>query len=99
MRRKAHLDGNHREIADALVKRGASVVSLAGNGKGIPDLLVGWRGINVLMEVKRPGYDKKAGRKRQQTRDAQIAWALKWTGQYAIVTSPDEAIEFLERKF
>lgn len=98
MRRRAKLDANHQAIGDALSARGASVYSLAGEGKGCPDLLVGWRGRNLLLEVKRTrDYDKKAGRKRQETREAQIAWAVKWTGQYAIVTSPDEALAFLEQ--
>ena len=97
MRRKAHLDANHQAIADALVERGARVVSLAGNGKGIPDLLVGWRGVNVLMEVKRPNYRVTRGKNEKQTRQDQEAWALKWTGQYTIVTSADEAIAYLEQ--
>lgn len=97
MRRKRKLDANHQAIGDVLQARGASVFSLAGEGKGCPDLLIGWRGRNFLIEVKRNGdYDKKAGRKRQETRTAQIAWALKWTGQYAIVTSPEDAQAFLD---
>lgn len=97
MRRRAKIDANHQAIGDALQAAGATVYSLAGEGKGCPDLLIGWRGQNLLLEVKRPDYQKKAGKKRQATRDAQITWALKWTGQYAIVTTPEEAIEYLQR--
>ena len=96
MRRRAHLDANHEAIVEALIGRGARVLSLAAEGNGCPDLLIGWRGANYLLEVKREGYDKKAGKLRQKTREMQIMWALKWTGQYTIVTSPQEALDFLE---
>ena len=52
MRRNARVDSNHREIADALRAVGASVVSLAAIGRGVPDLLVGFRGVNYLLEIK-----------------------------------------------
>jgi hypothetical protein len=97
MRRKARVDGNHRAICDALVDAGAVVLSLAGNGHGCPDLLVGWRGWNVLFEVKPPNYLKHPSGWRKATRDAQERFKLRWTGQYAIVTSPEDAIAYLER--
>ena len=52
MRRNARVDSNHREIADALRAVGTSVVSLAAIGRGVPDLLVGFRGVNYLLEIK-----------------------------------------------
>lgn len=97
MRRRHHLDANHRAICDALVARGASVLSLAGNGKGIPDALIGWRGANYLMEFKRADHEKKQSKWKKSTREAQSLWKLKWTGQYCIVTSAEEAIAILEQ--
>lgn len=52
MRRNARVDTNHKEIADALRAVGASVVSLAAIGRGVPDLLIGFRGGNYLLEIK-----------------------------------------------
>ncbi|HJP47915.1 hypothetical protein [Acinetobacter venetianus] len=46
MRRAAKIDANQTEIVKALRKFGASVQSLASTGKGCPDLLVGFRGMN-----------------------------------------------------
>lgn len=43
MRKYGRTDSNHAEIAAALRKAGASVVSLASVGNGCPDLLVGFR--------------------------------------------------------
>lgn len=52
MRRKPRIDGNHREIVDALEAVGASVQSLAAVGSGCPDLLAALRGRNFLFEIK-----------------------------------------------
>jgi hypothetical protein len=40
-RRAAKVDANHSAIVEALRKVGCKVLSLAANGKGCPDLLVG----------------------------------------------------------
>ena len=52
MRRNARVDTNHKQIVEGLRDVGASVVSLAAIGRGVPDLLVGYRGVNYLLEVK-----------------------------------------------
>ncbi len=52
MRRAAKIDRNHVEIVAALRGVGASVQDLAAVGKGCPDLLVGYRGQNYVIEVK-----------------------------------------------
>ena len=82
-RRAARVDQNQREIAAALRKVGASVQHLHTVGKGCPDLLVGIRGRNLLMEVKMPNEDLN-----QEQQD----WRLMWMGQSCIVRSPAEAI-------
>jgi len=46
------VDKNQREIVMALRKVGASVIHLHTVGNGCPDLLVGFRGENFLIEVK-----------------------------------------------
>ena len=45
-------DANHRTISDALEAVGAMVVDLAVVGDGCPDILVGFRGRWVAMEIK-----------------------------------------------
>lgn len=98
MRRRPKLDANHKAIGNIAQQMGANVVSLAGEGKGIPDLLIGWRGANYLWEVKRPGvHQKKRGARQAATNEAQLQWAIRWTGQYAIVTCEQDAIDFLQR--
>lgn len=67
-------DGNHGEIVDALRKAGASVLDLAAVGGGAPDLLVGYRGVNYLIEIKDPSQ-KGAGLQQNQ-----IDWIDAWRG-------------------
>lgn len=52
-------DANEPAIVEALVAVGASVQTLHGRS-GRPDLLVGWRQENFLLEVKNPA--RKTGR-------------------------------------
>jgi len=56
VRRAARKDGPHAEIIAALGAVGATVAILEPRPEspGLPDLLVGYRGLNVLLEVKAP---------------------------------------------
>ena len=88
MRKAARIDRNQPEIVDALRKRGASVALLHTAHDGIPDLLVGYKGKNFLLEVK-DGMKPPSGRK---LTECQVVWHREWSGQAAIVTSKEEAI-------
>ena len=68
----ARIDTNHKEIVAALREVGATVVSLAAMKHGCPDLLVGYAGETLLMEIKK---DAKA----KFTPD-QLDFIGKWKG-------------------
>ena len=87
MRRAANVDRNQAEIVKHLEQIGCSVQSLAAVGTGVPDLLVGRRAVNVLIEVKNP-KQKPSARKLRKT---QVDWSLKWRGQVAVAHTPHEA--------
>jgi hypothetical protein len=89
MRRAAKVDANQAEIVEALRKIGASVQSLHAVGQGCPDLLVGWRGIVSLLEVKDGSKPPSA---RKLTED-QVKWHAEWRGQVAVVENVEQAIE------
>jgi hypothetical protein len=72
-------DSNQIEIVSALRQAGATVAILSNVGGGIPDLLVGWRGINLLLEVK-----NLDGRGKRLT-PAESEFMDTWRGQVAIV--------------
>jgi hypothetical protein len=52
VRRAAKVDANQREVVAALRGAGASVQLLHAVGEGCPDLLVGYKGLTMLLEVK-----------------------------------------------
>jgi len=93
MRRAAKTDANHAQIVHVLKQCGCSVLDLSSVGAGCPDLLVGYRGRDRLVEVK-DGAKKPSERK---LRDNQAAWHYKWRGQKPLVIeSVDDAMDMLE---
>lgn len=48
----ARIDANQPEIVSALRSVGCMVRTLSRNGEGVPDLLVGFRGVWRLLEIK-----------------------------------------------
>ena len=54
----ARIDTNQKEIVEALRNAGATVVSLAAMKHGCPDLLCGYAGETILMEIKRDAKSK-----------------------------------------
>ena len=88
MRRAAATDRNQAEIVAALRAIGCTVQPLHSIGRGCPDLLCGFRGRNILIEVK-DGELPPSGRK--LTAD-QVEWHGGWKGQVAVVEDADAAI-------
>ena len=88
MRRAARVDANHHAIVQCLRSVGAHVESLAAVGGGIPDLLVGFRGRNWLLEVK----DGRRPPSERRLNPAQQAWHAVWAGHVVVVRSPEEAL-------
>jgi Holliday junction resolvase len=90
--RAARIDANHEQVVLALRTAGATVQSLAATGKGVPDLLVGFQGKTLLMEIK---DGNKTPSERRLTED-QLKWHGAWRGgPLAVVDSPDAALRML----
>lgn len=89
MKYRAHAkktDGNQKDVVKALEKIGAIVQSLGEVGKGCPDLMVGYRGYTILMEVKDPD-----GKNRLE--QSQKDWIKAWKGSPVhVVRSETEAV-------
>ena len=86
VRTAARVDGNHREIVNWLGRIGASVQSLAREGEGCPDILVGYKGKNYLFEIK---IEKGKLNSRQQK------WHSSWKGQVNVIKDWREAFEVI----
>ena len=91
MRYAAKIDSNQNEVVNALRKAGASVQSLAALGKGVPDLLVAIRGVNLLMEIKDGSKPKSA----QKLTEDQLKWHGAWQGPVCIVDGPEAALRMI----
>jgi Holliday junction resolvase len=77
------VDDNQSKIVKALRDLGATVQHLHAVGKGCPDIVVGFKGKNLLLEIK-------DGDKKVLTPD-QVNWHKLWKGQVNVVTSVDDA--------
>jgi len=93
MRRKARTDANHAEIVDALRQIGASVCDLSRVGSGCPDLLVGYRGVNLPLEVK----DGSKPPSRQKLTPLEMEFRRSWRGTVRTVCSVTEALDVVMR--
>jgi hypothetical protein len=79
-------DANEAEIVLNLRKVGATVELLSPRrgSKGVPDLLVGYRGVNYLLEVKTP---------EGEVSDDQLEWIECWRGQVVEIRSVGGALK------
>ena len=92
VRRRPGLDLNHRAIVSGLRAAGCSVLDLSSVGGGCPDILVGARGRDHLLEIKHltngkltPGAKKSAV--------GQKEWHDRWRGHpVRVVYSLHEAL-------
>jgi len=88
MRRIARTDDNQKEIVVALRQVGASVQPIHTLGKGVPDLLIGFRGQNFLLEVK----DGSKPPSQQKLTPDEKEWHKMWRGNVATVSTVEEAM-------
>lgn len=91
MRYANRIDANQNDIVRALRGLGA-YVRIISQGDGIPDLLVGYRGRTVLIEVK--DGDKVPSAQKLTT--AEEKFHMEWTGDTCvIVNSVESALQVL----
>ena len=86
--RAAKVDDNQKEVVKSLRDMGCSVQHLHAVGAGCPDLLVGYKGFNILLEVK--NWRQKPSD--QKLTADQTIWNGDWRGTVEVVNSVDQAI-------
>lgn len=87
MRKYGRVDAIQREVVDALRSVGASVEILSDVGNGVPDLLVGIFGRNLLMECKSEDGNLSPD---------QEEWIDSWKGSHpAVVRSAEDALRMI----
>ena len=92
MRRAGRVDDTQGPIVQALRKIGASVAITSGAGGGLPDIIVGMNGINLLIEIK--SGDKAPSAKKLTP--AEAYFVANWKGRpVKIIESPEEAVNYV----
>jgi len=84
-------DDNQSKIVKALRQIGASVFTTHSIGKGFPDIVVGYRSINYLIEIK---DGSKPPSRRKLTPDEEI-FHRTWSGKVHVVNDENEAIKII----
>ena len=87
-RYNAKADLTQAAIVQAVKRAGATVQHLHTVGQGCPDLLIGYRGKNYLLECK-PNIGSPSARK---LRPNQTEWHAGWKGTVAVVETPEAAL-------
>lgn len=86
--RVCRVDRNQAEITKALRQAGCTVTPTHVIGDGFPDLVVGYRGINHLLEVK----DGMKPPSAQALTVDEKKWHIGWRGTVHVVKSVDDAL-------
>ena len=89
MRYAARADANQPAIMAAARKLGAAVQSLHRVGSGCPDILIAYRGQNILVEIK----DGAKSASQRKLTPQQETWHAEWTGPIWVVKSVDELVD------
>ena len=88
----AKTDQNHSALLKQIRKLpNVSVCDLSGAGGGVPDVMLGTKGANLLIEIKRPDVAPSASK----LNDKQEEWHGEWRGQVAIVRTLDDVLAVL----
>lgn len=93
MRRAAKVDDNQEELVKALRKMGATVAITSAVGSGFPDAVVGFRGVNELVEIK----DGSKSPSRRKLTDDQVEFLDCWRGSFEIIECYEDAKGLLNR--
>ena len=85
-------DANHTQIIKQLRKiPGISVFSTHMVGNGFPDIVVGYKGVNYLIELK----DGNKSKSRKKLTEDEKYFHLKWTGPILVAESLDDILDFI----
>jgi Holliday junction resolvase len=83
------VDANQKEIVSAFISLGSSVLNLSRVGEGCPDLLIGYKGKTVLVEVK--------STEKAKFTEPQIKFMQNWRGgTVSRIDSVDAAIRLIK---
>jgi Holliday junction resolvase len=86
-------DANQKEIVQTFRDLGGSVFVLSMVGKGCPDVVLGLKGNNYLIEIK----DGSKPPSKQVLTPDELKFHQSWKGQVCVINSIDQAIDFVKK--
>jgi hypothetical protein len=92
-RRAARTDSNQTSLVKQLRQCGMSVAITSSLGDGFVDIVVGFKGQNMMCEIKDPEKPPSA---RKLTSEEKI-FHEKWRGQIAIVETLDDVLNLFKK--
>jgi hypothetical protein len=85
-------DANQPQLIRSIRKLpGVSVFLTHTVGKGFVDAVIGFRGVNYLVEIKDPGKSKS----RKKLTPDEETFHRNWTGQVAVVETLEDVLKLL----
>lgn len=93
VRRASRVDDNQRLLVELWRRMGASVLILSDVGNGCPDVLVGYNGLNALVEIK----DGSKVPSKQKLTSLEADFHDSWRGHVCIVRDEEEAKNLIYR--
>ena len=90
----ARVDDNQKKIVRYLRDLGVSVAITSAQGKGFPDLVCGYKGKNILLELKDGNKPLSA----QALTPEQKLWHYDWKGQVTVVNTAEAAWEEIQKQ-
>ncbi len=94
MRKIGRVDSNQKQLVKQLRGIGATVAITSNIGNGFVDIVVGYKGVNYLFEIK---DGDKPPSQRKLTPD-EVDFFNKWGGSCHVVHDIDECLEILNIK-
>lgn len=92
MRRKAKVDANQENIVSSLRKiPGLKVRVTSQVGEGFPDIIIGYKKRNWLIELKDGNKPKSA----QKLTPAQVQFMEEWQGQVDVCNCLDDVLKLI----
>ncbi len=92
MRRKAKVDDNQKSVVASLRQiPHLSVAVMSAVGQGFPDLIIGYKNINLLIELK----DENKTASRRKLTAAQKIFHEEWNGQIYVCKNFEEILSVL----
>lgn len=85
-------DANQKDIMDKLrCIPNLSVISTHTIGKGFPDIIVGYKGKNYMIEIK----DGAKWKSQQKLTTDELLFHMKWKGQICVCNSFDQVLKLI----